>query len=176
MVSKQVHVGGSFKDRGPRNYWSGRYWYRLLGSVSFRSTEWSQHLVQNGRRRLDCGTIDAVGIDIDSVGFRDLQIDGMEPASRPNWPAAIVYIPHPPLFHLKVNQVLEILQAQVHILWRNTSEPQYYRSVLCMQMNCKLAVKRWSHQHTYNNQQRANIGHWNSCWNMLIGHHLQNFL
>jgi hypothetical protein len=64
----------------------------LLGSVTFRSTEWSQCLVQTGWRRLDRGTIEAVGIDIDSVGFRDLQIDGMEAASRPNWPAAIVYI------------------------------------------------------------------------------------
>jgi hypothetical protein len=67
-------------------------------------------------RTADHGTIEAVDIDIDSVGFRDLQIDGMEPTSRPNWPAAIVYIPHPPLSHLKVDQVLEILQAQVHVL------------------------------------------------------------
>jgi hypothetical protein len=40
-------------------------------------------------RTADNGTIEAADIDIDSVGFGDLQIDGIEPTSCPNWPAAI---------------------------------------------------------------------------------------
>jgi hypothetical protein len=118
----------------------------LLGSVNFRSTEanvssklaggdWTAELL----KRL------AVGIDTNSVGFRELQINGMEPASRPNWPSAIVYIPLPQLSHLKVNQDFEILQTQLHLLRRNTSEPQYTVLSRCFS---KLAVGDYIHSTT----------------------------
>jgi hypothetical protein len=174
-VIKQIHVGSSFKDRGPRNYWSGRYWYRfcwvrwpsdrrnganvssklaggdwtaellkqsilisiLLGSVTFRSTEWCQHLVQTGWRRF--------------YTFHFLH--SLIWKSTKSWK----YCKRKYTFYEEMHHNHSTFEAFHACKWIAN-------------------LQRWSHQHTFNNQQRANTEHWNSCWNMLIGYHLQNFL